>query len=362
MILPKTMRDDVEEQDRVATIIRLTKILCCQPAAFASNLINLVPEIVKIMYEWAGGGRVTPPYIEEVVWADPFIFFLQTMSDSFEVYYRGESYFFGLNNSLEHLHAIMRMALQNLGVDISGPYFNDRRNCPEGLPSWWHETNIVNGAYSFADFELSKYVYAFASLAESPVRRHMPDGCELKREYTKLNDEFSKFFGIVHAQAEESKPKVFFHPSYPPPEELNPLKEMPKKEMPEQNAVDVKESEEKQVILVEITEDSVKKLAYATGNAVKRAIRPGKGAANERYAHKDELMRIWEKYSKDETLSGSINHKVYHRDVFNYPPANKEIAALKSDPPITLEEFERSLGAFSDRKSRQSPAKRNKPR
>lgn len=114
---------------------------------------------------------------------------------------------------------------------------------------------------------------------------------------------------------------------------------------------------------VEVIDKSVRKLADATGKSVKRAIKPGKGSANERYAHQDELMRIWEKYSGDKSpLKGSLNHKIRHKDVFNYSPANLEIAALRSDPPITLEEFERSLGAFSDRKSRQSPAKRNKPR
>lgn len=115
-------------------------------------------------------------------------------------------------------------------------------------------------------------------------------------------------------------------------------------------------------VQVEVIDKSVRKLADATGKSVKKAIKPGKGSANERYAHKDELMRIWKKYRKDETLRGSINHKVYHRDVFNYDPAKREIAALRSDPPITLEEFEHALGAYSDRKSRQSPAKRNKPR
>ena len=114
--------------------------------------------------------------------------------------------------------------------------------------------------------------------------------------------------------------------------------------------------------VVEIGAASIKKLAEAMGKSVKKAIKPGKGSANERYARKDELMRIWEKYRNDETLRGSINHKVYHRDVFNYDPAKREIAALRSDPPIKLEEFERALGAYSDRKSRQSPAKSNKPR
>ena len=114
-------------------------------------------------------------------------------------------------------------------------------------------------------------------------------------------------------------------------------------------------------VRVEIADGSVRKLADATGRSVKKAIKPGKGAANERYAFKDELMGIWKKYRDDGTLKESLNHKVYHRDVFDYPPAKKEIVALRKDPPIEFEEFNRALGAYSDRKHRRSPAKRNKP-
>lgn len=114
--------------------------------------------------------------------------------------------------------------------------------------------------------------------------------------------------------------------------------------------------------VVEIGAASIKKLAEAMGKSVKKAIKPGKGSANERYKLKDCFQAIWDKYKKDSKLKLCLNHKVYHEDVFYYEPAHAEIVALRSDPPITLEEFERSLGAFSDRKSRQSPAKRNKPR
>lgn len=116
-------------------------------------------------------------------------------------------------------------------------------------------------------------------------------------------------------------------------------------------------------VRVEIGEDSVRKLADATGKSVKKAIRPGKGSANERYKLKDCFQAIWDKYKKDSKLKLCLNHKVYHEDVFYYEPAHAEIVALRNDPPITFDEFDRALGAASDKKHRESPAmKKNKPR
>ena len=120
--------------------------------------------------------------------------------------------------------------------------------------------------------------------------------------------------------------------------------------------------EVKTPVLVDITASSVKELADATGKSVKKAIKPGKGTANERYKLKDDFKRIWDKYSESAALKENLNHKPSHRDVFNYFPAHKEISELRENPPVTYEEFHRALGAYSDRKHRKSPATRKKPR
>ena len=112
---------------------------------------------------------------------------------------------------------------------------------------------------------------------------------------------------------------------------------------------------------VEVADASVKKLAGATGAAVKKAIKPGRGSAKERFPEetKQQCQGIWEKY-KDNPEVKKPRRKVSHNDVFEY--AKTELAGLEPVHILTADEFKRALGAKSDKKYRNSPAVRKKNR
>ncbi len=114
---------------------------------------------------------------------------------------------------------------------------------------------------------------------------------------------------------------------------------------------------------VEVADDSVKKLAGATGAAVKKAIKPGRGSAKERFPEetKQQCQGIWEKYKDNpEVKKRAARRKVSHNDVFEY--AKTELARLEPVHILTADEFKRALGAKSDKKYRNSPAVRKKNR
>jgi hypothetical protein len=119
----------------------------------------------------------------------------------------------------------------------------------------------------------------------------------------------------------------------------------------------------KHPVPVEVADDSVKKLAGATGAAVKKAIKPGRGSAKERFPEetKQQCQGIWEKYKDNlEVKKRATRRKVSHNDVFEY--AKAELAVLEPVHILTADEFKRALGAKSDKKYRNSPAVRKKNR
>ena len=119
----------------------------------------------------------------------------------------------------------------------------------------------------------------------------------------------------------------------------------------------------KRPVPVEVADDSVKKLAGATGAAVKKAIKPGRGSAKERFPEetKQQCQGIWEKYKGNlEVKKRATRRKVSHNDVFEY--AKAELAVLEPVHILTADEFKRALGAKSDKKYRNSPAVRKKNR
>ena len=110
--------------------------------------------------------------------------------------------------------------------------------------------------------------------------------------------------------------------------------------------------------VVELGDDSVKKLAEATGKSVKKAIKPGKGSSRERWPDetKKECVRIWGYRTKDAVKERAYKRKVRHEDVFEYAKDELEKIGIRS-----ADEFRRVLGAASDQNSRNSPARRKKP-
>jgi hypothetical protein len=115
---------------------------------------------------------------------------------------------------------------------------------------------------------------------------------------------------------------------------------------------------------VEVADDSVKKLAGATGVAVKKAIKPGRGSKNVRYPNetKEQCLRIWGNKDYREAAKHHIanGRKITYEAVFEV--AKNELAKLRPMPITTLVEFKRALGAKSDKKYRDSPAVRKKNR
>ena len=115
--------------------------------------------------------------------------------------------------------------------------------------------------------------------------------------------------------------------------------------------------------IVSLDDDFVRKLAGATGAAVKKAIKPGRGSANERFPEetKQQCQGIWEKYKNNlEVKKHATRRKVSHNDVFEY--AKTELARLEPVHILTADDFKRALGAQSDKKYRDSPAVRKKNR
>jgi hypothetical protein len=115
--------------------------------------------------------------------------------------------------------------------------------------------------------------------------------------------------------------------------------------------------------VVEIADASVKKLAGATGVAVKKAIKPGRGSKNVRYPDETKLQcqSIWGRCRvKEEVKRLAAGHKVSSDDVFEY--AKVELARLEPVAIKTAAEFKRVLGAKSDKNYRESSAVRKKKR
>lgn len=113
--------------------------------------------------------------------------------------------------------------------------------------------------------------------------------------------------------------------------------------------------------VVEIGDASIKKLAEATGKSVKKAIKPGKGSSNEQWTPevKAEARRIWKDkdYREAAKRFATNGRKITHANV--YEAAKRELGRIGI---ASADEFTRVLGAYSDRTSRNSSAKRKKPR
>ena len=112
--------------------------------------------------------------------------------------------------------------------------------------------------------------------------------------------------------------------------------------------------------IVELSDESAKKVARLTGAEVKKFIKPGRGSKNTRFSDetKTECLRIWEKYKDNpEVKELAPKRKVSHDDVFEYAKGELEKIGIHS-----AKEFSRALGAASDKKHRESPAvKKKKP-
>ena len=102
--------------------------------------------------------------------------------------------------------------------------------------------------------------------------------------------------------------------------------------------------------VVEIADASVKKLAGATGAAVKNAIKPGRGVKNVQYPEKTkwQCQSIWERCRvKEEVKRLAAGRKVSYDDVFKY--AKAELARLEPVNITSAGQFRCVFGAKSDK-------------
>lgn len=112
--------------------------------------------------------------------------------------------------------------------------------------------------------------------------------------------------------------------------------------------------------IVELSDESAKKVACLTSTEVKKFLKPGRGSKNTRFPNetKEACVRIWEKYKGNpEVKKLAQKRKVSHKDVFEYAQGELEKIGIHS-----ADEFHRVLGAASDKKNKESYAvKKKKP-
>lgn len=115
--------------------------------------------------------------------------------------------------------------------------------------------------------------------------------------------------------------------------------------------------------VVELGEETVEKLARATGAAVKKAVKPGRGATNVRFPDetKKQCLKIWKSKEYREAAKQHVANgvKITHEAVFEV--AKNKLTKLQPMPIATIDDFKRALGAASDKAHRESAAMKKKP-
>jgi hypothetical protein len=302
---------EMTENERINLLVNVTRTLCegIEPTWESCN--GVFDDIFLLMDEWALENRKTPPYAEETAWVKPFIKFMQRAE------FHGINFFWGVLH--RHFYPRIFLALDALNAWTSK---HERLKC------------FADGErYKTPRPAICNLLEKFEKLAYEPEMRRAPDGSLLRQEYDKLESELND---IAHGN------------------NLNPFDvEALGKAAPSVSAA----------MIVEINDNTVKKLAGATAAAVKKAIKPGKGASNEKYPEvtKQQCMIIWEVYrGKEVVREHASRRKVSYDDVFEY--AKTELAELEPVHILTADDFKRALGAHSDKKYRESPAVRKKNR
>ena len=110
--------------------------------------------------------------------------------------------------------------------------------------------------------------------------------------------------------------------------------------------------------IVELSDESAKKVARLTGAEVKKFIKPGRGSKNTRFSDetKAACLQIWKECKRNTEVKKHANkRKVSYKDVFEYAKKELEKKGINS-----ADEFRRALGAASDKKHRESPAVKEK--
>ena len=306
-----TLMGKITENERISILMNVTRTLYegLQPTSKTCN--EVFDEIFMLMDEWVFENRNTLPYVEETAWVRPFIKFMQCAE------FYGIEFFWGVLH--RHFYPRVFLSLDALNAWSSK---HERLKC------------FADGnRYKTPRPAICNLLEKFEKLAYEPELRRAPEGSLLRQEYDKLEREL---YDIAHGK---NANHCDVETSY------NAAPEIPA------------------AMVVEIDDASVKKLAGATGAAVKKAIKPGRGSAKERFPEetKQQCQGIWEKYKDNpEVKKCATRRKVSHNDVFEY--AKTELARLEPVHILAADEFKRALGAKSDKKYRNSPAVRKRNR
>jgi len=228
-----------------------------------------------------------------------------------------------------------------------GAYFRMRTDGTNdlGFKEIWEESDIFE-----AKERMLNKLKLFVTSAAAMARRTESESASQFLRVLELLEKKNGYFSVITSLDDRAELEEFMESLINAQERLR-------------RDVEIAKLGAKQPIPVEVADDSVKKLAGATGAAVKKAIKPGKGSSNERFPEetKRQCQSIWEEYKDNlEVKKHAIRHKVSHNNVFEY--AKAELARLEPVAIRTANDFDRALGAKSDKKYRDSPAVRKKNR
>lgn len=369
MILPKSLKEKQDRESYVSRLIDLTRTLSHEPKPTAENFTSITHSVCIVLDEWASGGRDTRPYKEEVEWVKLFYTFTQSMrylppdkdgickereyaidgSEKKEI----DEAMWDLYRDLEKIAFQFELMLTD-ARDPRVPLKRYGRGADLDQPWWWQpmfDSEVVygeglmtmvrlrTGVVRFCTEDLDDILHSFELLAAD----NAPPESDIRHEYDKFIQEFNMSKnGNVPKNGRYGGAAMGSDPM---------AKECA-------NAINTPSAAPPTTHVVELSDESAKKVARLTGAEVKKFIKPGRGSKNTRFPDetKEACVRIWEKYKGNpEVKKRAQKRKVKHEDVFEYAKKELEKIGISS-----ADEFKSALGAASDKKHRESPAVKEK--
>lgn len=350
-ILPPSLQAEVDaikaqedEKYRVDALMRLTRKLYMGLKPTVRNLKAIMDDVFSALCCWTFGGvekedspivgKRRDPYQEDIQWLIAFTEFVRKF-DGREYLFKSTNYKI-IDCAISSLYSQLYM-LGNNHKYLCGNQWC--RSYQKGV--WWTKVSDIGLRRLWLDI----IIMALADVTDL-AEEWADEGSYLSKEWRKLEDELRRMAGLPSTQkpaaAADSGAAMGSDPM---------AKECA-------NAINTPSAAPPTTHIVELSDESAKKVARLTGAEVKKLIKPGRGSKNTRFPNetKEACVRIWEKYKGNpEVMKLAQKRKVSHKDVFKYAKGELEEIGIHS-----AEEYHRAIGAASDRKHRESPAVKEK--
>ena len=330
--LPRALQAELAEKRRVDVLINLTRKLALGLEPTVGNLDKIADDVVASLSGWIYFNRwindagVYDPSREDVQWINSFSQFLLGLAQN--TYTVNSKAYKTVDSRLREINK----AICDI-VDVDGEDWHIRCRCNnwDHEESWWWGKPFNDNDDHSRQLNLGEMFESLDDL-EDLADMSADEGSYLSQEWRKLEGELRGMVGLPSKQKPAAAADSEQQPSAAPPT----------------------------THIVELSDESAKKVARLTGAEVKKFIKPGRGSKNTRFSDetKAKCSQIWETYKdKSEVKEHAQKRRIGHKDVYECAKKKLEEIGISS-----ADEFHRALGAASDKKHRESHAvKKKKP-